>query len=89
VDTFTGGVTFTGIATTNVAANLDRVFLQGFAGVKISDTHPGWVVQVDPSDAHLMRAARIDYAGITPPVLAVDPMNLWVLGGGRLWRLHT
>jgi hypothetical protein len=89
VDTFSGGVSFTGIATTNVAAGLDRVFFQGFAGPKVSNTHPGWVVQVDPSDAHLMRAARIDYAGTTPPVLAVDPMNLWMLGGGTLWRIRT
>jgi hypothetical protein len=89
VDTSTGGVTFTGVATTNVAAGGGRVFFQGFAGAKLSTTHPGWVVQVAPSDGQPMRAARIDDAGITPPVLAVDPMNLWVLGGGRLWRVHT
>jgi hypothetical protein len=89
IDTFTGGVTFTGVATTNVAAGGARVFFQGFAGPLISNTHPGWVVQVAPSDAHLLRAARIDHGSTTPPVLAVDPMNVWVLGGGMLWRIHT
>jgi hypothetical protein len=89
VDTRSGMVTSTGVATTNVVTGAGRVWFQGFAGAKVANAHPGWVVELDPSTGRPSRAARIDDGGITPPELAVDPTTVWMLGGGRLWRIRA
>lgn len=89
VETLDGSMTSTGVATTNVAAGAGRVWFQGFAGAKLANTHPGWVVEADQATGHPVRAARIDYSAITPPELAVDPSTVWVLGGGTLWRIRA
>jgi hypothetical protein len=89
VDTMTGEVTFTGIPTYNVAAGGGRVWFQGFAGVKVSGTHPGYAVEVDPATGRMRRAALIDLASITSPRLAVDARDVWLLHDTTLIRIRT
>jgi hypothetical protein len=89
VGTADGSLASTGVSTTNVVAGAGRVWFQGFAGAKLTNTHPGWLVELDQATGRPVRAARIDYAAITPPELAIDPTAVWVLGGGTLWRIRV
>ncbi len=89
IDTTTGEVTYTGVPTYNVAAGEGRVWFQGFAGLQVSDTHSGYAVEVDPATHQMLRAAAIDLAAITPPLLAVDRSDLWLLHGTQLIRVRA
>jgi hypothetical protein len=88
VDTTTGGVTFTGIATTNVAAGDGQLWFQGFAGLMLGDTHADDVVQLDPATARPLRAANVGYDPLHPPVMAVDRTAVWTLSGAGLVRIR-
>jgi hypothetical protein len=87
IDAQSGAVRRTGNATTNVVTGGGRVWFQGFAAAYAAATHPGWVVEVDPSTGAPERIGAIDYAGTSPPTLAADATTLWVLGDQTLWRI--
>ena len=88
IDLATGQITFTGTPTTNVAAGGGRVWFQGFAGVRLDDTHPDDVVEIDPATARMLRAATVGLSALQPPLLAVDAESVWLLGQGGLIRLR-
>lgn len=89
VDATTGEVTFTGIATANVASGHGRLWFQGFAGLMLGDTHPDDVVELDPATARPLRAATIGYDALYPPVMAVDRTAVWTLSGAGLVRIRV
>lgn len=89
IDTPSGGTTFTGIPTTNVAAGSGRVWFQGFAGVMLTDTHPDDVVELDPASTRPIRAATVGYGALAHPVMVVDRDAVWLLSGGGLVRIRA
>ena len=89
VDTASGQVTPTGIPTANVAAGAGRVWFQGFAGAKISNTYPDDVVEIDPVSARMLRAATVGLDALRPALLAVDRDSVWLLTGSGLVRIRA